>query len=861
MHRFLGSFFFLLWLLAGCSAPADEQAPEGEVLAEKHRPADQFFLQRAGPDGRLSLPVYTAALREARTRLTARNAPQGFDVPWIERGPGNLGARINAVAYSKRDPNLRYVGFAVGGVFKTTNGGADWQPVFDDQLFLSVGALAIDPQDDSTIYVGTGDPNISGYPFIGDGLWRSADGGESWTSLGLIDQCIISKILIHPTDPNTLWVGTMGLPFEPTPDRGLYRTQDGGQTWDQILFVSDSAGVTDIVMDPTNPDILYAATWNRIRNNAFSAVSGQHGRVWKSLDGGDSWQMLSGGLPMGAVGRIGLSISGQNPQKLVASVVGTDNRLFNVYETEDGGANWEALLEESDLLFAQNPLGGFGWYFGDIRYNPYDDEDIFLLGVDLWRSTNGGADWFMTTPPWWQYQVHADKHDLQWIDQNTCLLTTDGGIYQSDDNGFNWTRIDRISASDFYRVAYNPHLPDWYYGGAQDQGTSGGTSPDMDWLRIYGGDGFSMAFHPDDPNIWYAETQNGGIVGSPDAGQSWYNGREGIESDDRRNWDMPYQISAHDPNVMYTGTFRMYRSEAGHPPSWEPISDDLTDGNIFGAPFHTISALHESPVEPGLVYVGTTDGNVWRTADDGFTWASISAGLPDRYVTDVVASPDQADWVYVAHSGYKDNEFAPRLFRSKDRGDQWEDISSDLPDLAINEILVLPGSRDSVLFVATDGGVYGSLDQGASWSRLGTAFPFIPVYDLAWNELRNELVAGTYARSIRSFPLDSLSREVEDTTSVSVTQILDPQASGLLVFPSPARDRITLQFSNTEPGKFAEIVIISAASGQLMDLWEVQTGRAGRMEIPYNASGLPAGVYLAKVRLHNRILSRSFVKH
>jgi photosystem II stability/assembly factor-like uncharacterized protein len=853
-------FFSLLWL-AACSAPSQSPPAAEGKLQDKHDPSDRFFMQRAGPEGTFSLAAYTAALEEARNGLTARNSPAGFEVPWTDRGPGNLGARINAVAFAPGNPDLRYVDFATGGVFKTTTGGQSWQPVFDDQLFLSVGALAIDPQDENTVYVGTGDPNISGYPFIGDGLWRSQDGGQSWTHLGLTEQRIISKIRIHPTRPDTIWVGTMGLPFEPNAQRGLYRTHDGGQSWQQVLFVSDSAGITDIAMDPTNPDVLYAATWNRIRNNSHSRVNGIHGRVWKSTDGGDQWEMLSGGLPMGRVGRIGLSVSQQNPRKLVASVVGTDHQLWNVYETEDGGATWQALLEDTDPLYEERPLGGFGWYFGDIRYNPYDDNDIFLLGIDLWRSIDGGENWFMTTPPWWQYEVHADKHDLQWIDANTCLLTTDGGIYQSDDNGYNWQRIDRISASDFYRVGFNPHQPDWYYGGAQDQGTSGGTSVDMDWIRIYGGDGFSLAFHPEDPDIWYVETQNGGIAGTVDGGQSWFSGRGGIDEDDRRNWDMPYQLSPHNPDVMYTGTYRMYRSTAGHPPNWEAISPDLTDGNIFGAPFQTISALHESPLQEGLLYVGTTDGNVWRSSDSGSNWETIAAGLPDRYVTDVVASPDQPDWVYAAHSGYKDNEFAPRLFRSTDRGSSWEDISADLPDLAINEILVLPGTQDSVLFVATDGGIYGSIDRGLSWHRLGNNFPYIPVYDLAWNDARNELVAGTYARSIRSFPLDSLNREEEDTTTVQVPLVRGEQAPALTVFPSPAKDRITIRFSHTEPGSPAEIALLSTGSGKLLDLWTTSQSGPGQVDLSYSVGQLPPGTYLIKVRLRKRILTRAFIKY
>jgi photosystem II stability/assembly factor-like uncharacterized protein len=799
-------------------------------------PAEDFFMTRNYPDPYLDIKAYRKAFKEAKEQIQLRNGFTGFEEDWIVRGPANLGARINTVAVHPQNEDIIMVGFSRGGVWRTTDGGENWQPVFDDQLFLAIGDIEYDPLNPDIVYVGTGDPNISSHPGIGNGVYKSTDGGDSWQHMGLSAQCIISRVIVHPEDSQVIYAGAMGLPFERNEDRGLYRSTDGGESWEQILFISDQAGVIDLVMHPTDPNTLYAAGWDRIRNNTESIITGSGAKVFRSTNGGDDWLMLTNGLPQQTIGRIGLAVSPAAPDVVYAQYVGTDSQFYDVYRSDDKGSSWIPTFSGSG---DEPGLGGFGWYFGKIRVSPYDADDFFVLGVDLWRTPNSGQNYEMAAPPWWSYEVHADKHDLVFLPSGNILLATDGGLYKADFNTETWEDIENIPTTQFYRVAYNPHLPSYYYGGAQDNGTSGGQSVDDEWARIYGGDGFQAAFRPDISEVMYAETQRGGIVYSMDSGNSWDSGTFGIDPGDRRDWDMPYFISPHNPDVLYTGTFRVYRSDNGVEPFWEAISDDLSDGLILASRYHVITTLDESPITEGLLYVGTVDANVWRSDDTGANWINITEGLPERYVTSVKASPSDVNTIYVAHSGYKDNDFIPHIHRSTNRGEDWEDISSNLPSLAINDLYILPGHQDSIIFVGTDGGVYGTMNSGESWERLGVNMPYVSVYDMVWNEARNELVAGTFARSIMTYPLDSLFVEPVDSVDTSVEELayID-QKPKVNLYPSPAQDWLTVNFENIEPGKPYEIAIIDA-KGQLIQLQrgEQQAAVQERIDVSQMVSG------------------------
>lgn len=763
----------IIVLLFGITGCYDAVQKENNV---KMKPFEQLFFQRSYPDA--TIDVKTINRITSAVRLQFSIDKNVNDASWRLEGPTNIGGRINCIAIHPSNNDVMLVGNSTGGIFRTINGANTWEPVGDDLSHLAIGSIAFGNQNPDIIYAGSGDPNISGLPHIGNGMYKSLDGGESWENVGLEETRIISRIVVDPSNDNIVYAATMGLPFERNDDRGLYKTIDGGLNWEQILFVSDEAGITDVVMDPSDTQILYAASWTRIRNNTESLVYGEDAHIYKSTDGGEAWVTLSGGLPTDSQGRIGLAISQTNGNKLYSLWVGTNSQIQGVYSTTDGGQNWTELNSTGNLVGA---LGGFGWYFAQIRVSPVDDDEVSVLGVNMFTSFDGGQNWDLTTPEWWTYEVHADKHDMQYVDENTVILATDGGLYRSSDHFGSWQDIEDIPNTQFYRLAINPHEIGDYTGGAQDNGTTTGSFEEPNqWVRDYGGDGFQALFDPEDSNIKYAETQNGGLVKSYDSGNSWEGFNQGISGDDRVNWDAPIILSHHNNSILYTGTFRIYKNVNN---TWISISDDLTDGNIYGARYHTITTIDESPIQEGVLYVGTTDANVWRSMNGGTSWQNITDGLPERYVTNIKASPENGSTVYVTHSGFKDNDNIAHIHRSTDHGDSWIDITGDLIEQPVNHIEIM---NDSVLFAATDMGVYMTCNSGEQWSRVGSNMPIIPVFDIEIDVNLNRLVASTFARSIQSISIDSLLLDVD----VAIQE--ESFDNEINVFPNPASNRIVV---------------------------------------------------------------------
>ncbi|MCB9081642.1 MAG: hypothetical protein H6555_08025 [Lewinellaceae bacterium] len=812
------------------------------------RPEELFFLQRNYPDVTFPAREYAQALRQRNQDRYLRNVPAGFREIWDTRGPGNVGARVNALAADPSRPGVWYAGFSAGGLFKTTDGGQRWTPLFDGQPFMAISDIAVDPQRPATVYAATGDLNISAYPFIGDGLYRSNDGGYSWQNIGPGGLQVLSRVLVDPHNSKVLYVASMGLPFERDNLRGVYKTTDGGVSWQQVLFRSDQAGFIDLVMDPQNPQVLYAASWDRVRNNRESIVSGNNARIYKTIDGGKTWQELTGkGLPdTGNMSRIGLAISAQTSGVVYAVYANAQQSLEQIYRTTDGGNSWNSVFPNGQVPTSlRGVYAGMGWYFGKIVLNPKDDNDLFLLGVDLFRTRDGGASWAQAAPPWYTYEVHADKHDLIFTPAGELLLATDGGVYASENNGMTWQDAENIPATQFYRVAHNPHRPEWSYGGAQDNGSLGGVDR-IQWERIYGGDGFQMLFHPQDSAVVYAEMQNGGIVASTNGGRQFLSFTSGIDRTERVNWDAPLVMSPHDPNTLYTGTMRVYRHDSAPTGNWQAISPDLTDGDILGGRFNTISALAVSPRKAGLLYVGTSDANCWRSTDDGQNWVNISKGQPERYITSIVPSPTDENRVYVTLSGYRDNDFTPHIFQSFDRGEHWTPLVGNLPPLAVNDLFILPGRGDSILFAATDGGVFASVNAGDSWYLLGQGLPAVPVYDLAWNPVREELIAGTYGRSVVTYPLQPLLGVATRNQDISSGAAQHWQA-----FPNPVREALQLYWKGSSSKNPLGQLSLLNASGQI--IWQQQlTGINAETSFRIQMEWFPAGSYWLRWQPANR---------
>ncbi len=798
-----------------------------DKIAKKSMPFEQFYFQRSYPDTKFDFEAYNSVLRDVKNEIALEALQKNSNsANWMLEGPNDPGGRINTIAVHPSNNNILYSGSSAGGIFKTTDGGLNWTATSEDLAYLAISDIVIDPNNSNIIYAATGDHNISGLPHIGDGVYKSTDAGISWTNIGLTNQSIVSKILINPNNSNILYAATMGKHYERNPDRGLYKSIDGGATWASILFLSTQTGVIDLFMDPFDPNTIYASGWDRIRNNQESTASGNGGRIHKTTDGGTTWTQLSGGLPQYSVSRIGLSVSQKTPGTLFACVVDSTYNLDGVYKSTNAGANW-TLLDTVGL--DMNYLGGFGWYFSQIRVSPYNDDEITLIGVESFSSYDGGSSWQKSVPDWYTYQVHADGHDMLYLDSTTVLLATDGGLYKNPNMGNinSWTDIDNIANMQFYRIAIDPHRPGIYAAGAQDNGTWFGNASNLTWTKLLGGDGFQPIYDPIDSNLIYMETQNGNLYYYDGFGINYFN--QGIDNTDRRNWDMPIIMSHHSNTVLYTGTYRLYTNVNGINGTWIDISGDLTDGPIFGNSFHNISTVAESPTDPTELYAGTSDGNVWRNSPTGGIWIEITGSLPQRYVSAIEGSPDNQDVVFVSHSGYKDGVYIPHIHKSTDNGTSWIDISGDLPQMGINDICIMPGNNDSILFVANDAGVYYTTNGGTSWDRLGLGMPAIPVFDIEIDWVNNKLIAGTFARSVQSCSLDNLNTITSNNTVMKDIAIE--------VFPNPTTDYLRVR---------------KLPVGVAVDLYDMTGKRlihtkSDKKELQLDIRNLTAGTYMLSI--------------
>lgn len=827
---------------------------ENSKLEEKQFPYEQQFINKNFPYTTPDYRAYKLAREEAAKQSKAGARSDG---KWVVQGPGNIGARVNTLAVNPNNSDEIIAGFASGGVFRTVDNGTTWEPIFDQQSDLNIGEVTYDPNTPSTIYVGTGDPNISGFPKIGSGIFKSTDGGDSWTYKGLEQASIISRIHVAPTDSDVIYVSTMGLPFIKTTDRGVYKSTDGGETWEHKLMINDSVGVIDMVVNPDDHDILYAAGWNRNRSDSISRIVGPDARIHKSTDGGDTWTMLEGGLPItNQMGRIGLAMSGQNYDNIYASYVNTGgndsctnggSQLLGIWKSSDAGNSWSEINTLPETGLPCNALGGFAWYFGQVRVNPNDDNDIFVLGVDLWRTQDGGSSWDRAVPLWSTYDVHADKHDLIW-DGDRMILATDGGVYESINDGEHWEDIENIATTQFYRIGYNPHKPNWYYGGAQDNGTSGGNK-DMinEWPRIFGGDGFTVDFDPSDSLIYYVTTQNGGLRVTFNGGEFFDSARSGFDNSESTNWDTPYFVSKHDPKTLYAGRESVYRGfNDGNTVEWTKISPSLTDTTDNEA-FLTrnISTVHQSPLIEEYLYAGTTDGLVWSSIDGGETWDNVSDGVPYRYVSDIVASPSNPNTAFVSVTGYKSNDFVAHIHRTDDNGQTWIPISGDLPQISINDILVHPEYGDNVIFVATDAGIYFTEDAGETWDRLGDNMPIIEVYDMVYNPVNNELVAGTFARGIQTFDLSQVNLDAD----ISSTNEIPTYA--INVYPSVTDSRLTATWQDYGFDRYT----IRSMNGRIIEKGEI-VGTMLDLDVSYFQQGSYVITFESGFETH----SKQFIK-
>lgn len=725
-------------------------------------PSDWQWIRRTAPYWQVDAAAGELALAHAQVmQREARASSKAALSPVMLAGPSNIGGRVADIEYDPTNGNIAYAAVATGGVYKTLDGGATWFSVGDALPNLNAGDLAVDPASPQTIWLGTGEPNGGHNNFPGQGVYRSTNSGATWSFMGLGNTATIGRVVVDPANSQRVFVAAMGSYFAPTPERGLYRTSDGGASWQRVLAVSDSAGAIDVVIDPANPSRMLAATWERVRRpNGGTHLFGPGSGIWRSLDGGDSWTKLGApnGLPSPAatsVGRIGLALAPSQPNVAYA-VITNGNNVIGLWRSLDFGTTW--VNRDTDLEI-QAGGGGFSWYFSQVRVAPNNPDRVYVQDVSFFRSDDGGTSF----PIVYGYTgspvgLHVDHHALAFhpADPLVLLEGNDGGINRSTDGGVTWTKVLGLPFTQFYEIGLDRSNPARLYGGAQDNGTVRTLSGELlDWTTIFGGDGFYVNVHPFNPDTIYAESQFGNLGRSADGGSNWVGVVPAASSSDRKNWSTPVRLDPARPNVVYYGTQRLWRSNnAGA--SWTAVSGDLT-GWVSGAVLGTITTIAVAPSDSRVVWVGTDDGRVWRGVETAgvFAWTNVTTGnLPPRWVTRVVGHPTDASRAWVTFSGLKWMEDESHVFATADAGASWADISSNLPRVPVNGMAVDPANA-RLLFVGTDLGAYYSDDGGGIWNYLSPDLPLVTVYDLAIHPVARYLAIGSYGRSIYRLELAS----------------------------------------------------------------------------------------------------------
>jgi len=814
-----------------------QNIPKKHEETKSHNPNDLWLQQRSFNES-FNPKAYISSLEKVK-EFNSRGkylkaSADDLDEDWTSEGPGNIGGRFNTLANSPTDPNTIYAGAANGGIFKTTDGGTTWNPIFDDQAYLAISVIAVDPNDANIVYTGTGDRNFGGSSHLGNGIYKSLDAGNTWSQSGLIDESIVADIIINPDNSQHIYAATLGNVFDTNQDRGVYKSLDGGATWDNVLFVSDSSGAIDLIMDHTNPEILYVSFQNRVRTETISLVSGPDVGIYKTVNGGTDWVELSSGLPTTEQSRIGLAISPTDHNKIFACYTDTSLDILDVYKSINGGTTWTPMNAHTNGL-PEDAQGGFGWYFGEIYQNPYNENQLIIPGVEMFTTIDNGLTWEANVPPWYTYEVHADKHAILFLDSLSYIIATDGGLYKTIDNGATWEDIENIPVTQFYHIAIDPTEPEMYGGGAQDNGSmQGNGSLYNEWLRLYGGDGFRITFLEESDGDYF-ETQRGGLRYVDYVISENIDLKPSLVSPDRVNWDMPYYVNESE-EILIAGTSKIHLMEAAPFGFYEVISEDLTqvgqgpyDGSIAR---RTITEITQPKNDLNTIFAGTSDGFVWRGENDGtqWNWTNISGSLPNRYVTALRVAPDDNETIYVGFSGYKFNEQASYLYKSTDNGDSWTDISGNLPNIVVNDVLSMNNIGEDSLFAALDGGVYFTEDGGSTWDIVGDNLPLVTISELAVDYQNKKLVAGTYSRSMYTYDIAWLINETSEPP-VSIHE----NDKAFEVYPNPVEN--VLHFNK---GLLTKVDIYNI-HGQLVESLSISSEQSS-----IDMSKLSIGTYFIK---------------
>ena len=738
---------------------------------------------------RKTIIMLCALLSVAQTGLADWSEETIDGLKWREVGPYR-GGRVAAVEGIPQHRDTYYFGSTGGGVWKTSDGGTHWKSVSDGFFGGSIGAVAVSALDPNIIYVGTGEKTVRGNTSSGNGIWKSTDAGRSWQHVGLTDSHHVPRIRIHPRDPDIVYAAVLGHLYGPNEQRGVFRSTDGGANWEKVLYVNDRAGAVDLIMDPSNPRVLYASTW-RVRKTPYILHSGGDGSgLWKTTDGGDHWEPLSGneGLPEAPLGIAGITISPSNPDRLYAII---EAESGGVFRSDDAGKTWQRVNHERRLR-------NRAYYYNRIYADPEDQEVVYLLNVRFYKSKDGGKSFSPISTP------HSDNHDL-WIDPNDprrMIEANDGGANVSYDGGQNWTAQDNQPTAQMYRVSVDNAFPFRLLGGQQDntavrirsRSAFGSAISVRDWEPTAGGESGTVVADPDEPDIVYGGSFAGALIridhrtGEVRSINVWPDPPYGWPVEKlkyRFNWNFPLMFSPHDPNVLYAAANVLFRTrDEGQ--TWSAISGDLTrnsDGNDSQGmePYATIFAIAQSPTEPGVIWTGSDDGLVHVTRDGGTNWVDVTPkGLPKEIqINSIESHPFEAGGLYLAATAYKRDDFRPYLYKTNDYGKSWKKMVVGIPNDHFTRVVRADPGRRGLLFAGSESGLYVSYNDGAQWRALQLNLPVSPITDLAIKH--GGLVAATQGRGY--WVLDDLAflRQLDDEVFAADAHLFKPMPAHRLL--------------------------------------------------------------------------------
>ena len=782
--------------------------------------------------------------------LTAQSVEDFVNqLEWRNIGPANMGGRINDFAVVEADPNIVFAATASAGVWRTTNNGVTWEPVFDEQPVSSIGDIAGASSDPSIVWVGSGESNNRQSSSWGNGVYKSTDGGDSWTNVGLEDTLHIGRIVIHPTNPEVVYVAATGHLWGPNDDRGLYKTTDGGQTWTNTLFIDRDTGMTDVAMDPVSPGTLYAASYQR-RRTAFGFSGGGPGSgIYKTTNGGESWRRLTDGLPDGITGRVGLDIYRSDPRIVYAVVQNANGGMFR---SDDRGESWTRMSDTNP-----RPM-----YYSQIRIDPLNDQRIWAAGARMVYSQDGGK----TFVDDWVQTIHGDFHAL-WInpaDSNHMLAGSDGGVHYSYDRGRTWDFVNTMALGQFYEIGYDMETPYNIYGGLQDNGSWGGPVRTLyrrgitneDWVRVGGGDGFYTPVDPNDPTTVYVESQNGNVSRLDLETSERKSIRPEPEDESERyrfDWNSPILISPHNSQTIYYGGNRLFKS-TDRGDTWTTTDDlskdqDRDEMPIMGvevtddtpsrhdgiSTFGQIISISESPRREGVLYVGTDDGNVQVSQDGGTSWQEVAGLIPDlpegTYVSRVQASYHADTRVYATMDGHRSDDYSVYVYVSEDSGDSWRSLASNIPDGHTMNVIREHPRNENLLVLGGEFGAYITINRGEEWHQIKGAVPTVPVDDIAIHSRDNDLILGTHGRSIWVLddmtPLEKLSEgvlasdlhlfDVRDAVGYRINNHKGNTGHKMFIAPNPPEGALIHYFLNDEvDGEDAVEVTIQDGAGEVI---------------------------------------------